>query len=263
MAKRKAKKESAPMVIHDEHGSILANYSGEMINTIKSTVAKEATDEELYMFLNISAMYDLNPFMKEIWFAKTDKGQPMIMTSRDGYRKLAMRDKRFEKCHSATVYENDEFETVEDMGDIVSIRHKHSHKDRGKLLGAYAYLKTTDNNDLYVFVPLKEYDQGNRIWRKYPSAMIRKVAENDVYKRFVNINGINDFESMPNEFIDDVAHEEAENSDELEYIDVDFVTGDLADDTLEEPLVMEFDEEEAEKHEEEIVSAMNSYLGDD
>jgi len=228
MARMKPQKEeTAPMVIHDEHGTVLANYSGEMIDTIKATVAKDATNEELYMFLNISSMYDLNPFMKEIWFAKTEKGQPMIMTSRDGYRKLAMRDKRFVKCHSATVHENDEFETEMNMGDIVSIKHKFSQKDRGQLVGAYAYLKTTDGEDLYVYVNFREYDRRNNIWKKYPSAMIRKVAENDVYKRFVNINGLNDFESMPNEFIDDVAEEEADNSEPLEVIDVDVVTGDL------------------------------------
>ena len=218
----------SPITIYDDKGGVLSQYPSELVATIKSTVAKGATDEELYMFLSIANQYNLNPFMKEIWFTKipnrqTGTDEVAIMTSRDGYRKLAMRDKRFVKCHSAAVFENDEFETEFYMGDIENIKHKFTQKDRGKLVGAYAYLKTSDGEDLYAYMPIREYDKGNRIWKQYPSAMIRKIAENDVYKRFVNISGVNDFESMPNEFINDVAMEEAENSEELETIDVNVV----------------------------------------
>ena len=56
--------------------------------------------------------------------------------------------------------------------------------------------------------------------------MIKKVAENSVYKQFVNINGVNDIESMPSQFHDDVAEEEISNSDELDTIDVNVVNKD-------------------------------------
>lgn len=217
---------SHPMVIKDNQGEILANYDEEMIDAIKNTVAKDATDAELYVYLQTASMYGLNPFMKEIWFAKTKKGQPMIMASRDGYRKLAMRDERFVKCQSMEVRENDEFSLEYDMGDIVGVHHKLSHKDRGRILGAYAVLKTTTDEDLCSYVDFKEYSQPREIWKKYPSAMIRKVAENDVYKRFVDINGVNDVESMPSQYYDDVAEEELSNSDELETIDVAVVNKD-------------------------------------
>lgn len=223
------KEPSNPMVIHNENGEVLAEYSGQMIDSIKSTVAKNATDEELYMFLKIASMYQLNPFMKEIWFAKTDKGQLMIMTSRDGYRKLAMRDRNFVKCHSSAVYENDEFEIEMDMGDISAIKHKFTAKDRGALKGAYAYLKTKNGEDLFSYMDYREYDQRNSVWKKYPSAMIRKVAENDVYKRFVNINGLNDYESMPRTAYDDIFDEE--------FIEVK---------KSEEPLEVEFQEKSEE-----------------
>lgn len=220
---KEVKEPSAPMIIHDKQGEVIADYSSEMIDTIKATVAKDATNEELYYFLNVASMYNLNPFMKEIWFAKTEKGQPMIMTSRDGYRKLAMRDPRFVKCQSVAVYENDTFEVETVLGDVKNIVHKFSQKDRGKLMGAYAYLKTIDGEDLYSYMDFREYSQPRSVWKKYPSAMIRKTAENDVYKRFVNINGLQDFESMPKQYIDDVAEEEVENSEELETIDIQAV----------------------------------------
>ncbi len=241
--RRSEKKEkTAPMVIRDDQGSVLANYSSEMIDTIKATVAQGATDEELYVYLQTALMYGLNPFTKEIWFAKTKKGQPMIMTSRDGYRKLAMRDKRFVKCQSMEVRENDEFSMEFEMGDLTNIHHKLSQNDRGKVVGAYAVLKTTTGEDLAIYVDYKEYSQPRDIWKKYSSAMIRKVAENDVYKRFVDMNGLNAIESMPSEFYDEVAEEETKNSEELEVIDIGVVTDDLQT----EETIIEINETEEE-----------------
>ena len=109
MARRPKKEETAPIVIHDEQGGIMAEYPSDLVDTIKATVAKGATDEELYMFLSIANQYDLNPFMKEIWFTKM-QGEVAIMTSRDGYKKLAEKEPNFRKCQSMAVYENDTFE---------------------------------------------------------------------------------------------------------------------------------------------------------
>ena len=204
-----------------------------MIDTIKATVAKGASDEELIMFLRIAKEYGLNPFMKEIWFAKMGD-EYAIMTSRDGYRKLAMRDPKFRKCQSVAVCENDEFEMEWVMGEIINITHKFKHNDRGKVVGAYAVLKTTTHDNYATYVDFKEYDKRNTIWRKYPSAMIRKVAENDVYKRFANINGLNDFESMPRRYYSEVMEEEIDNSEKFEPIDVQSVIDENINENMEE-----------------------------
>ena len=227
---KKTKEQSAPLTIPDTQGGILAQYPPELVDTIKATVAKGATDEELMMFLTIAAQYDLNPFLKEIWFTKM-KDEIAIMTSRDGYRKLAMREPTFSKCQSWAVFENDEFEMELAMGEIINLTHKFKHNDRGKVAGAYAVLKTKDHNNLAVYVDFKEYDKRNNIWKKYPSAMIRKVAENDVYKRFVNINGLNDFESMPTRYYKDVVEEEMVEMEQIDIQDViDTTIGELQED---------------------------------
>jgi len=196
MARKQRKEESAPIVIYDKSGKEVANYPPQMIDTIKQTVAKNATDEELYMYLNIAAMYGFNPFTKEIWFAKTKEGEPMIMTGVYGYQKLAKRDPDFVLCTAHEVRENDEFELEQDKGEIVGIKHKFKHTDRGKIVGAYAYLKTKSGNDLCSYVEFREYDRKNRIWRNNPSAMIKKVAKSEVYKSFCDTNGLTDYESM-------------------------------------------------------------------
>lgn len=227
---RRSKVESQSMVIKDDEGNILAEYSPELLETIKSTVAKDATDEELYMFLSIAKQYDLNPFMKEIWFTKM-QGQVAIMTSRDGYKKLAERKPDFRKCQSMSVHENDEFEMELVMGDVMNITHKFRQNDRGKLVGAYAVLKTTNHENYVSYVDFREYAKQNSIWKKYPSSMIRKVAENEVYKRFADINGLNDYESMPTGFRNEMAEEEIDLTDnDFEPIDIQKVI----DDTIEE-----------------------------
>lgn len=219
MARVNKKTETKAIAIYDDNGDIVAKYPPDLVETIKSTVAKDATDEELYVFLKIANQYDLNPFMKEIWFAKMN-GQVAIMTSRDGYRKLAMRKPNFRKCQSMTVHENDEFEMEMVMGEVTNITHKFKQNERGRLIGAYAVLKTTTNDNFVSYVDFREYDKRNSIWKSYPSSMIRKVAENDVYKLFADINGLNAYESMPNRFSSELDEEDISVENEFETIDI-------------------------------------------
>ena len=42
-------------------------WSPDEVTTIRNTVAKGASDNELKMFLHLSQTYGLDPFAKEIW----------------------------------------------------------------------------------------------------------------------------------------------------------------------------------------------------
>ena len=53
----RVKEEVKGIVLHDNQGNVTANYTGEMIETIKNTVAKGATDAELLMFLTVANKY--------------------------------------------------------------------------------------------------------------------------------------------------------------------------------------------------------------
>ena len=48
-------------------------WSEEQVALVKRTVAKDATNDELKMFLHLSGKYNLDPFAKEIWFLKAKK----------------------------------------------------------------------------------------------------------------------------------------------------------------------------------------------
>lgn len=188
-----------PMEIKDFKGNKVANFDTELLQTIKDTVAQGATDSELYMFLQLASMYGLNPLMKQIWFMKID-GVPTAMTSRDGYLKIAKEKPNYKKVQSMAVFQNDTFTTVMEDGEVVKVKHEFSHVDRGHLVGAYAFLKTKDGEeDIFAYKDFKEYDKGNRIWKRYKESMIRKVAEVDVLKRFADISGLVTAEEMGTE----------------------------------------------------------------
>lgn len=190
-------------------------FTREQIETIKNTVAKGATDSELQMLLHIAAKYDLDPLLKEIWFIKRVKkvkvgrnadgsekwdyprktdgsidysnAETVIMTSRDGYLKAAMRDPDFDGLRSFTVCEGDEFSYDSETDHVT---HRFGSK-RGPILGAWAAAYHKRRRPVIVFVPFAEYnDTRSDTWKHYPSAMIQKVAEVFVLRRQFSIAGL-------------------------------------------------------------------------
>jgi len=160
------------------------NFTEKEIQTIKNTVAKEANDDELRMFLHIAKTYGLDPFNKEIFFWKVD-GNPTIMTSRDGYLKIANRNKNFDGLVSDVVRKNDKF-----IKHMNSVEHEYG-TDRGDIIGAYAFVYRKDRKyPTYSFAPFEEYNAGTKVWNSYPSAMILKVSESMALKRAFSVSGL-------------------------------------------------------------------------
>ena len=189
-----------PIEIKDTHGNVTATYDEDMVEAVKNTVAREATDSELFMFFNVANKYDLDPFMKEIYFVKTKDGKSSLMTGRDGYRKIAMREPTYKSHYSDYVCKNDTFKVIRKMGKVEDVIHEYEHNDRGALVGAYCILETTDDRMYFFYAEFNRYNTGQNAWSSYPTDMIVKVAETRVFKSFANINGVQAEESMPAEF---------------------------------------------------------------
>ncbi|GMA50170.1 hypothetical protein GCM10025857_15270 [Alicyclobacillus contaminans] len=182
----------------------LESFTQEQIEVIKRTVAKGVTDAELSMFLTLCGRYKLDPFLKEIWCIKRQKkdsngkyvddpnAPAVIMTSRDGYLKVAQRDPDFDGLKSFVVREGDEF-SIDAETDKVS--HKFGTK-RGKIIGAWAACYHKRRRPAVVFVDFDEYNAGSNTWKQYPSAMIQKVAESMALKRQFGISGLTTQEEM-------------------------------------------------------------------
>jgi len=155
-------------------------WDAEMIQTLKQTVAKGATDAEFFMFRQICESTGLNPFLKEIWCAVPMKngqrnpyGQVLIMASRDGYLRVANEHPMFDGIQ--TRVERDEKNIP--IKAVCTVWRK----DRAHPTIAEAYF-----NEYYK----PSYNDKPGIWDIYKSAMISKVAEVLALKRSFSINGV-------------------------------------------------------------------------
>lgn len=185
-------------------GIISLGYNQEQVATIKETVAKGATDTELYMFLSLAKKYELDPFAKEIWFIKDNSGRVMIQAGRDGFLKTAQRDEKFKGIASFPVYSNDDFELNPINGDV---KHKPNFHDRGELIGAWARVEKEGVTPYVSFADFKEYYAGYldasgkvktgkfgpmkpQLWDMKPAMMIQKVAQTIALRMTFGINGM-------------------------------------------------------------------------
>ena len=136
----------------------------EMINTLKDTVCKGATNAQFRMFAEVCKATGLSPWLKEIWFVPGVG----VMAGRDGYLRVANESPQFDGMETR----------VERDAKNVPIKATCSvwRKDRSHPITCEAYYN--------------EYKRSGGVWDKYPSAMISKVAEVLALKRSFSINGV-------------------------------------------------------------------------
>jgi len=136
----------------------------EMIETLKQTVCKGATDAQFKMFIEVCRETGLSPWLKEIWYIPSVG----IMAGRDGYLRVANEHPMFDGME--TLIERDT--------KNIPIKATCSvwRKDRSHPIKCEAYFS--------------EYKKQSQIWDKYPSAMLAKVAEVLALKRSFSINGV-------------------------------------------------------------------------
>jgi phage recombination protein Bet len=161
------------------------SFTPEQLALMKNTVAKGATDDEFMLLLHLAKTYGLDPFAKEIWCIKYLRpGQnPADVTATI----FASRDKQMNGMVSDAVYDNDTLKKLVDG----TVEHTYGNP-RGAIIGAYALVFRKDRSyPAYFYASFAEYGAGNNpTWKKYPSAMIIKVAEAMALKRAFSISGL-------------------------------------------------------------------------
>lgn len=143
-------------------------------DTIKNYLCKDATDEELALFVHFCKVNNLDPFKNEVFIIKYH-GQPAFFhTSKDVFNKRASNQPDFGGLEAG----------------IIILKDKKLEKREGtillegeELVGGYCYAHRKDKRPFYAEASLKEFiqyrkrdGQPNKFWKEKPALMIRKVA---------------------------------------------------------------------------------------
>ena len=181
-------------IVHQSRAIMGLEFNNEQIELLKNTVAKGATDNEFALFAHLAKTYGLDPFAKEIFFMKYGNQAATIITGRDGYLKIANGRPEMDGIQSDSVCENDRLSKNNDG----TVDHAYGTPERGKVIGAYALVFRKDRSRAaYFYAPRAEYNaSSNPTWKKYPTAMIIKVAEACALKRAFSISGLVTQEEM-------------------------------------------------------------------
>ena len=189
------------------------------VAVIKSTVAKGTTDLELSYFLMICKSVGLSPFNKEVWCYKDNKGNLIVFAGRDGFLKVAQRDRRWNGMVSSEVRKNDEF-GIDFPNGIIT--HKIKMSGRGEIVGAYAYVKPKGCDVATIeYVDFETYDRKWNVWKTHPADMIKKVPEIRVLKKAFGISGLNsEFEfDVVDDKVQAIDTEDKPGANEVQYLD--------------------------------------------
>jgi len=147
----------------------LQKFTTEELSLIKQTVAKDATDQELSLFLYTAKLRGLNPLTRQVHFVKRG-GQGTIQTGIDGLRLIAQRTGKYAPGTKPTIFEYD---------------------TKGNLLRATVFGIKIMNGQAFEFsatAKFSEYaqyfnSQLGTMWKKMPETMLEKCAEAKLLRR--------------------------------------------------------------------------------
>jgi hypothetical protein len=149
------------------------------IETIKNSICKGASNEQLQTFLVLAKHFNLNPFAKEIYFSS----QIGVFIGRHGKLRIANRHPDFMGLSSCVIREKDDFQY--DAANKKILKHI-TGINNGKIIGAWATGKRRGFDDETVICYLDEYKKENPAWKSYTQDLISYKAEDRVLRKLFN-----------------------------------------------------------------------------
>ena len=147
-------------------GVIPAQYNQQQIQLIRDMCARDCTDNEFLLLMQLAKTYQLDPFAKQIWAVKYGNNPAAIFCGRDGFLVIAHRSGKFDGMESGT------------------------RKDGDDLVGWCRVYRKDMSRPFEVEVSLSEYSTGKNLWQTKPKTMIVKVAESHALRRAFSISGL-------------------------------------------------------------------------
>jgi phage recombination protein Bet len=147
-------------------GIVPAQYNQQQIQLIRDMCARDCTDNEFLLLMQLAKTYQLDPFAKQIWAVKYGNNPAAIFCGRDGFLAIAHRSGKFDGMESGT------------------------RKDGDDLVGWCKVYRKDMSRPFEVEVSLSEYSTGKNLWQTKPKTMIVKVAESHALRRAFGISGL-------------------------------------------------------------------------
>lgn len=161
--------------IRPQQAEQLLSWNSEQRALIKRTVAPEATDDELALFLHTAGRAGLDPLLRQIHFTKRN-GRVVIIADINGLQARAAREADYEGILHGVACQKDELVYDATTGNVV----KHSYNafgDRGPIVGAWATVRRKGLLPFTAIVRFAEYNApASTTWKQMPHVMIDKVA---------------------------------------------------------------------------------------
>jgi recombination protein RecT len=153
-------------------------FSPKELEVVVNSIAKNATNEELALFIQICKNNGLNPFMNHIYFIKYGN-QMSIQVSVEGILYLAQQREDYKGISAQLVHENDDFEIGIDPESQELKIEKHSIMiPRGKVAACYAIARREGYPDKVVLIETDEVEhlkkKSGSQWSTYFNDMFKK-----------------------------------------------------------------------------------------
>lgn len=165
------------VIVHDSAGNPFDKLTRAQVDLIKTTVAKNATDDELKLFITVCRNAKLDPFVRQVhfvkrWDSKLGREVGVIQVGIDGFRSIAEMSNSYAGSDDA-VYKDEHEEVLGKDKDTIMVPGS----------ATVSVYKLMSNGERYPFTATarwKEYYPGDNIgymWRKMPFNQLGKCAE--------------------------------------------------------------------------------------
>jgi len=160
----------------------LITFTQDQLDLIKSTIAKDATNDELQLFLYQCKRSGLDPIVKQIYFqkykSKNGQSNMTIITGIDGYRLIADRSNAYGGSHEP-IYDGEIKITDRGAYDLI---------EKAPRKATVTVVKFVDGVKCKFTASAfwEEYYPGGtkgHMWRKFPYTMLAKCAESQALRK--------------------------------------------------------------------------------
>lgn len=136
---------------------------------VKKYLCPAATNQEIYMFMQLCINQGLNPFIKDAYLIKYAPGKPATMVvSKDAFLKKAEQIGDYRGLKAGIV-------VLKKGGEIERREGSMKLKDE-QLIGGWANIFRKGMEIFSAEISFDEYNSNQSSWKKIPCTMIRKVA---------------------------------------------------------------------------------------